>query len=552
MRRPATTALLGGVLSVLLLAPLTAVPASADPDVGPGGTPGAVPVLPDVVLGERPPLPEESLEEVQELFADGVGGPAAEPDEAQPGASVTDERDVTLALRDLLAARSDLSPQDRAAADGYLARPTDENGSPYSVKYRTREAAPTCGTTVCVHRVDTTTDAATPRFARRVLASVTGVHDTYVSAGFRAPRKDGAARNDGGSGKTDIYLADIGDKGIYGYCTSDPEGPYDGGSPRFSTWAYCVLDNDYAQRQYPRNTPQQNLDVTVAHEYFHAVQFAYDLFEDAWLMEGTATWMEDETFDSVDDNVSYLRSGPMRTPGRAMDLDKGGLEVYGAWSFWRFLTERYPADQAGVPTLVRDVWEEADFLADDETYSLRALQRVLADRGTSVRAEFADYVAANRFPAQRYEEGAANGYPRARLADDRALTRTKPRYSTTRRLEHLSAATVRLEHGAGLKQARWSLKLKADLPTTKRGSELRVTVVAPGGTATTRTVTLDKDGDASLRRPFSSRKVEAVEVHLVNASTRMRNCFSLGAVSCQGFAQDDNLPFKLTAAVRSR
>lgn len=544
MRRPATTALLGGVLSVLLLAPLTAVPAAADPDPGP--VPVPVPVVSNVVLGERPPLPEETLDEVEELFADGVGGPADEP-----GAPVAEDRDVTLALRDLLAARSDLSRQDRATADDYLARPTDDSGSPYNVRYQVREAAPTCNADVCVHRVDSTTDAATQRFAQRVLTSVSGVHDTYVAAGYRAPKRDGRARNDGGNAKTDIYLADIGDKGIYGYCTSDPEGPYGGGSARFSTWAYCVLDNDYVSQQYPNNTPQQNLDVTVAHEYFHAVQFGYDLFEDAWLMEGTATWVEDELFDDVNDNVSYLRRGPMGAPARPMDLDRRGLEVYGAWSFWRFLTERFPGGRAGLPSLVRDVWEEADFLNPDETYSLVALERALKARGTSVRAQFADYVAANRFPAQRYEEGAANSYPRAAAADQRELTLRGDAYSATRRLNHLAGSTVRLEPGSG-KSARWVLRVRADLPARKRGSEVRVSVVAADGTATTTTMALDKSGAGTMRTPFSTRRVEAVEVHLVNASTRVRDCFSFGSVSCQGFARDDRLPADVFATVRTR
>jgi hypothetical protein len=35
------------------------------------------------------------------------------------------------------------------------------------------------------------------------------------------------------------------------------------------------------------------LKVTAAHEFFHAVQFAYDIGEDGWLMESTATWMEE-------------------------------------------------------------------------------------------------------------------------------------------------------------------------------------------------------------------------------------------------------------------
>ena len=55
-----------------------------------------------------------------------------------------------------------------------------------------------------------------------------------------------------------------------------------------------VLDNDYKSRQFPTNTPVENMQVTAAHEYFHAVQFAYDITDDLWFLESTATWAEDE------------------------------------------------------------------------------------------------------------------------------------------------------------------------------------------------------------------------------------------------------------------
>ena len=38
--------------------------------------------------------------------------------------------------------------------------------------------------------------------------------------------------------------------------------------------------------------PMVALRATAAHELFHLVQFAYDVREDPWLVEGTATWMD--------------------------------------------------------------------------------------------------------------------------------------------------------------------------------------------------------------------------------------------------------------------
>ncbi len=133
----------------------------------------------------------------------------------------------------------------------------------------------------------------------------------------------------------------MGAQGLYGFCTSEkqfrPNGPFD-------AWAYCVLDNDYRPGQFPSLTPLENMQVTAAHEYFHAVQFAYDAFEDSWFMEATATWAEDEIFDDINDNLQYLRRGPLRRPQVPLDkFELGGLHQYGDWIFFRYLTEQFPA-----------------------------------------------------------------------------------------------------------------------------------------------------------------------------------------------------------------
>ena len=57
----------------------------------------------------------------------------------------------------------------------------------------------------------------------------------------------------------------------------------------------------------PLNTPKENLQVTAAHEFFHSVQYSYDVREDAWIMEATAAWAEDEIYPKVNDNIQYLR-----------------------------------------------------------------------------------------------------------------------------------------------------------------------------------------------------------------------------------------------------
>ena len=49
------------------------------------------------------------------------------------------------------------------------------------------------------------------------------------------------------------------------------------------------------------------MDITVAHEFFHTIQSAYEGTKtERWIREGTAEWMEDEVFDRVNANYAFL------------------------------------------------------------------------------------------------------------------------------------------------------------------------------------------------------------------------------------------------------
>ena len=130
----------------------------------------------------------------------------------------------------------------------------------------------------------------------------------------RLPRAQARRRPAAATHRTDVYLADVGAEGLYGYCTSDEAIPANG---RFDSGPTACSTTTTAASSRP--TPPENMQVTAAHEYFHAVQFAYDAFEDGWFMEATATWAEDEVFDGVDDNVQYLPAGPLGRPRVPLD-----------------------------------------------------------------------------------------------------------------------------------------------------------------------------------------------------------------------------------------
>ena len=74
--------------------------------------------------------------------------------------------------------------------------------------------------------------------------------------------------------------------------TDDPHANDDGYRYRDYS-AYVVVDDDFSTAQLGASGGLGGLRATAAHEFFHAVQYAYDSSEDAWLTEGTAVWMED-------------------------------------------------------------------------------------------------------------------------------------------------------------------------------------------------------------------------------------------------------------------
>lgn len=450
--------------------------------------------------------------------------------------------DATLALRELALTKHQLTGAARAEAESYLARPTDPAGPDNPDRaYSVPEATPICEGAVCVHYVPGSNDAPSltdsdadgrPDYIEIVLATTVKVHNTYVNAGYRAPKGDGT--RGGGSNKTDIYIADIGDDRLYGYCTTDQKIPRRG---PFDAWAYCVLDDDYAASEFPTNTALENLQVTVAHEYFHAVQFGYDIAEDSWFLEATAVWAEDELYDAVDDNLQYLRQSPLRFPRVPMDTF-GGSFHYGTWIFMRYLTERYPASQGGLPTIIRDMVRKMDGSAGaPDFYSIQAVKAVLKQRGTDFPKIFAKFASGNRRPADTYSEGKVNRYQPSPLAKRYVLGRGQSKGDTIKP-DHLTSSTVRFSPA---KQLRGNIKLRLQvkMPPVQQGSAAVAAIKMKSGKVRVVALKINGKGSGFKQLPFSAGKVKYIELTLANAGTSY-TCFNGGPYSCQGSSKNDN------------
>jgi len=462
-------------------------------------------------------------------------------------------RDATQLLRDLAARLDQLSPAQRTIAQRLLARPTSSR-DPFR-KYR-YPAKRTCERRMCFWWTTKGVDAPSLRDAnrnhvpdwvdatRKVFAHVWSTE--VGSYGYRAPRSDATSRNNGGNKKLDIYIADLGSMGLYGYCTSDDPAT----AFRSYASAYCVVDDDFSRRQFRTGAYGQNaLKVTAAHEFFHAVQFGYDWLEDAWLMEGTAAWIEDEVYDSINDNRQYLSRSPIGATQFWHPLDyystnnnsAESLYKYGAWIFWRFMSEHYGRG------VVRLVWRRADSIrgAPDD-YSIKAVSNVLAGKGTNLTDFLADFGATNLLPAipGAYQEGAF--YPTITPTATQAVGPAGLARSPQIQMPHLSNDYY------------------AFVPSSvEPDSTLTLDVELPGPETSPRAQAIYQKNDGSVTRLPAVQDIVTghwlivvpnfelatrVTLVLTNASARF-TCWRGKVYSCQGTPLDDNVVDFFTATV---
>jgi hypothetical protein len=456
-------------------------------------------------------------------------------------------RDATLVLRDLAVRLRFLSGAERAQAERILARPDDGDvpiGNGWTAPRGSQQTQ--CDPNVCVHWVDRAgdPDRATTAFKDDVRTTMAEVWSQEITTiGYREPLDDSASANHGPDGRLDVYLEDLGTAGVFGYCASDD--PNLANRTIFAISAYCVLDNDYSALQYGTSQqPVEFLQVTAAHEFNHASQFAYDAFEDLWLMEGTAANMEETVFPHVNDNITFLQSSQLRHP--AVPLDRSGFSdtEYGAWIFWRYLEEKVYGNDPGV---IRRVWERADastpFAPDD--YSLNAVRKVVWADGRRFVDVYAGFGVTNRL--RDYEDRAL--YPSTPTRDS---FRLGPAWRGTGwrtvQLNHLATVFFSFKPGPRV-PARGKLRVDVDLTQFGRATLISRYTTGP---AEVRSFALGAGMRGTLRVPFGHRNVRRVDLALANGSYRTACFEDLVAppfFSCFGAPTDDRRIYGFKARI---
>ena len=254
---------------------------------------------------------------------------------------------------------------------------------------------------------------------------------------YNPPPSDGGL---GGSDQYDIYFEQLGG-GYYGFTHPDGDGP--------TTSTYVRIDNNFSESTYGRlsnctdvrSTRELTaLRVTLAHEFFHMIQFGYyyNGREGVWWQESSATWMEDVAYPEADDYLQYLCDF-LLAHNRSLDSNSfSNRRVYGSSVFSHFLDQRYGRN------VVREIWEEHSRRANMlmENFD-RVLRQKTSDGLDGAINEFAvwNYFTGSRHREEFYEEG--HKYPTIPI--DRLNVTNDAAVETIGIVDHLASAYIAIE-----------------------------------------------------------------------------------------------------------
>jgi len=239
-----------------------------------------------------------------------------------------------------------------------------------------------------------------PDYINRMAEIFQTVINTIINTyGFTPPPGDGRYSDNGGNELYDIYVMSL-NMGFYGYVQAEYPANNDGNNENSEVTeenaftSYMVLRNNYegfydVLNIYGPISEFEAVQVSVAHEFFHSIQLGYDGWEAVWLLEATATWMEDEIFDEVNDNYQYLFPW-FQDPKVSLDRDSEP-HFYGSWIFFRYLSEH-----KGGYTTIRKIFEKGinhNSYSDD--FSIQTIDETLLDIGTSFEKALVKMAVAN-------------------------------------------------------------------------------------------------------------------------------------------------------------
>ena len=159
---------------------------------------------------------------------------------------------------------------------------------------------------------------------------------------------------------------------------------------------YLVVNN-FLPNTHNDDTDQEvgAIKVTAAHEFSHTIQFAYDRNEAQWWQEASATWMEDEVFNEVNDYYQYLDKGAWSARPEIALTRANGEHEYGDVIWVKYLSQYY-----GGSKVFKDVWKLC------EKYSALSAHKIFFEKNeTTLSKAFKDFSARNATMKVSFIEG---------------------------------------------------------------------------------------------------------------------------------------------------
>jgi hypothetical protein len=432
-----------------------------------------------------------------------------------PPAPAMPTRELTAILAELNRVAPALERPERRVARSILARPDDGAADQWGDGYTVDddEILGACDARFCVHWVERTADApplgdtdadGIPDFVEAVQRSAARSAAVQNGAlGWTEPVGDGP-RGGEGTDLTDIYLVDL-NGAYFGYASPD-----EGQAGDATAEAYLVLDEDYVEFATSELTTLQAMRVTMAHEYNHVLQFAYDALEQSWMFESTATWVEDHVYPRIDDYLNYLPSLAASSTVPITGNDYTGLKVYGAAAWNHYLSSVHG------PDAVREAWEDSAH-TDTAHLAVAAYDSALGGAGANPFDLIGDEFA--RFAASTAEwRSLPATYPdAARYPGVWRLRRLRMREPLEVSLDHLSYALLSIAPRAARSG---DLRLVAHAPD---GTHFAIDLVgrrgaAVGGSVSSDTVLEDDGGRAEAT--LAARRYRRITAVVANADPR--------------------------------
>jgi hypothetical protein len=269
--------------------------------------------------------------------------------------------------------------------------------------------------------IDINPEDGVPDYVNRVSETFEHVWQIEIdSLGYTPPPSD---RGRGGDDRYDIYLENLG-FGYFGF--TNPEETVQ----VYRAYSFIELENDFQESPTYRSNPIAAVQVTAAHEFFHAVQFGYDAYEfdyddpdnpttyKPWWLEASSTWMEDIVYDDVNDYLGYLHFFYKYIWMSLTTFSYGGdvraFHPYACCVWPIYMTEKYDD-----PNIMREIWEDCGAVQGYNT--LTATDAALRERGSNIGEAFQEFSVwnfhAGEFADQNrfYSEGSSFPEPETTL-----------------------------------------------------------------------------------------------------------------------------------------